>query len=60
MGKFIVKFEIGEKGKSEKFWGCAEAEDADMAVKKVLDEKDADGDPLHTIIMLRVTEVERI
>jgi len=60
MNKYLVSYEIGEKNNAEKFWGFAKAEDADMAVHKVIDTKDQDGDPLSSIIMLRVTKVERI
>lgn len=62
MGRFIVRWEIGEEWSpdTKKFKCLIDAEDADMAVVKLLEKEDADGDLLGTIVMLRVTRVERV
>ena len=61
MNKFSVTYEIGEENNPDTI--CTrfvKAEDADMAVVKVLAEKTEDGYPLSTVIMLRITKVERV
>ncbi len=61
MNKFSVTYEIGEENNPSTI--CTrfvKAEDADMAVVKVLAEKDSDGDALSCYIMLRITKVERV
>lgn len=62
MGRFIVRWEIGEEWAPDtrKFKRLIDAEDADMAVVNLLKTEDEDGHPLSTIIMLRVTRVERV
>lgn len=62
MRRFIVRWEIGEEWAPDtrKFKRLVDAEDADMAVVNLLKTEDEDGDPLSSIIMLRVTRVERV
>ena len=61
MPKFSVTYQIGETENPDTI--CTrflQADDADMAVLKVLDEKTEDGLPLSSIIMLTITEVKRV
>ena len=61
MNKFSVTYQIGEADSLETI--CTrfvKADDADMAVVKVLDEKTEGDYPLSSIIMLKVTDVQRV
>ena len=61
MNKFSVTYQIGEADSLETI--CTrfvQADDADMAVVKVLDEKTEGDYPLSSIIMLKVTDVQRV
>ena len=61
MPKFSVTYQIGETENPDTiFTRFLQADDADMAVLKVLDEKTEDGYSLSSIIMLTVTEVKRV
>jgi hypothetical protein len=61
MNKFSVTYQIGETDSLETI--CTrfvQADDADMAVVKVLAEKTEGDYPLSSIIMLKVTDVQRV
>lgn len=61
MNKFLVTYQIGETDNPETI--CTrfvQADDADMAVVKVLAEKTEGDYPLSSIIMLKVTDVQRV
>jgi len=61
MNKFSVTYQIGETDNLETI--CTrfvQADDADMAVVKVLAEKTEGDYPLSSIIMLKVTDVQRV
>lgn len=61
MSKFAVTYEIGAKDDLDEITTrFVTADDADLAVVQVLNQKDADGYPLSATIMLRVTKVERV
>ena len=61
MNKFSVTYQIGETDNLETI--CTrfvQADDADMAVVKVLNEKTEGNYPLSSVIMLKVTNVQRV
>jgi hypothetical protein len=61
MNKFSVTYQIGQAKNLETI--CTrfvQADDADMAVVKVLAEKTEGDYPLSSIIMLKVTDVQRV
>lgn len=61
MNKFSVTYQIGETDNPDTI--CTrflQADDADMAVVKVLSEKTEGDYPLSSIIMLKITDVQRV
>ena len=60
MTRFNITYQIVADGEIERHSNIVSAADADMAVTYLLDQKDENGFPLSSYIMLKVTKVERV
>lgn len=60
MTRFNITYQIVADGETESHSNIVSAADADMAVTYLLDQRDENGFPLSSYIMLKVTKVERV
>ena len=60
MQRFKITYQTGADDEIESHSNIVNAADADMAVTYLLDQKDENGFPLSSYIMLKVTKVERV
>jgi hypothetical protein len=60
MQGFKITYQIGSDDEIESHTNIINAADADMAVTYLLEQKDENGFPLSSIIMLKITKVERV
>ena len=60
MNSFKITYEIRSGNEIESHSKIINAHDADMAVTYLLDQKDENGFPLSSYIMLKIAKVERV
>lgn len=60
MQGFKITYQIGADDEIETHTNIINAADADMAVTYLLEQKDENGFPLSSYIMLKIAKVERV